>query len=61
MRRVLLGVAIAALIGSVGACGSSDDGTADWAAPLAGSLGGVLLVVTVVLWRGRRPRHEEDF
>ncbi|MFE2380285.1 type VII secretion-associated serine protease mycosin [Streptomyces misionensis] len=28
--------------------------TADWAAPLAGSVGGVLLVVGVILWRGRR-------
>ncbi|OIK28911.1 type VII secretion-associated serine protease mycosin [Streptomyces malaysiense] len=27
---------------------------ADWAAPLAGSAGGVLLVVGVMLWRGRR-------
>ncbi|RRQ85664.1 type VII secretion-associated serine protease mycosin [Streptomyces griseofuscus] len=27
---------------------------ADWAAPLAGSAGGVLLVVGVILWRGRR-------
>ncbi|MFF3987056.1 type VII secretion-associated serine protease mycosin [Streptomyces sp. NPDC001601] len=26
----------------------------DWAAPLAGSSGGVLLVAAVVLWRGRR-------
>ena len=31
-----------------------------WAAPLAGSLGGVLLVVAVVLWRCRRtPRHHD--
>ncbi|QLJ01306.1 type VII secretion-associated serine protease mycosin [Streptomyces sp. NEAU-sy36] len=28
--------------------------TTDWAAPLAGSVGGVLLVVGVILWRGRR-------
>ncbi|CAK7282261.1 type VII secretion-associated serine protease mycosin [Streptomyces sp. RM1] len=28
--------------------------TADWAAPLAGGVGGVLLVVGVILWRGRR-------
>ncbi|MGW4731652.1 type VII secretion-associated serine protease mycosin [Streptomyces shenzhenensis] len=28
--------------------------TADWAGPLAGSIGGVLLVAAVVLWRGRR-------
>ncbi|MFE9774302.1 type VII secretion-associated serine protease mycosin [Streptomyces sp. NPDC005931] len=32
---------------------ASGDDTADWAAPLAGSAGGVLLVATVVLWRGR--------
>ncbi|MGW2724217.1 type VII secretion-associated serine protease mycosin [Streptomyces sp. NPDC001492] len=36
----------------------SGDGTSDWAAPLAGSLGGVLLVAAVVLWRGRRPRFD---
>ncbi|WSB50848.1 type VII secretion-associated serine protease mycosin [Streptomyces cellulosae] len=30
------------------------DDTADWAAPLAGGAGGVLLVAAVVLWRGRR-------
>jgi type VII secretion-associated serine protease mycosin len=28
--------------------------TSDWAAPLAGSVGGVLLVAGAVLWRGRR-------
>ncbi|MFF8865603.1 type VII secretion-associated serine protease mycosin [Streptomyces sp. NPDC015139] len=28
--------------------------TADWAAPLAGGIGGVLLVAGVILWRGRR-------
>ncbi|MEU0168552.1 type VII secretion-associated serine protease mycosin [Streptomyces iakyrus] len=33
---------------------ASGDGTADWAAPLAGGAGGVLLVASVVLWRGRR-------
>ncbi|KES06939.1 serine protease [Streptomyces toyocaensis] len=38
---------------------SSDEGTADWAAPLAGSAGGVLLVATVVLWRGRRADRED--
>ncbi|MER5448198.1 type VII secretion-associated serine protease mycosin [Streptomyces sp. NPDC002766] len=37
--------------------GSGDD-TSGWAGPLAGGLGGVLLVAAVVLWRGRRPRHE---
>ncbi|MFJ9120587.1 type VII secretion-associated serine protease mycosin [Streptomyces sp. NPDC102394] len=36
----------------------SGDDTSDWAAPLAGGLGGVLLVAAVVLWRGRRPRPE---
>ncbi|MFI9830084.1 type VII secretion-associated serine protease mycosin [Streptomyces sp. NPDC051913] len=35
------------------------DDTSDWAAPLAGSVGGVLLVAAVVLWRGRRGRYEE--
>ncbi|MER6069074.1 type VII secretion-associated serine protease mycosin [Streptomyces sp. NPDC001817] len=30
--------------------------TADWAGPLAGGTGGVLLVAGVVLWRGRRQR-----
>ncbi|MEU6253012.1 type VII secretion-associated serine protease mycosin [Streptomyces sp. NPDC047043] len=37
----------------------SEDDTSSWAAPLAGSLGGVLLVVAVVLWRGRRPRYDD--
>ncbi|MBK3644698.1 type VII secretion-associated serine protease mycosin [Streptomyces sp. MBT33] len=37
---------------------ASDDGTSGWVGPLAGGLGGVLLVAAVVLWRGRRPRHE---
>ncbi|AZP16533.1 type VII secretion-associated serine protease mycosin [Streptomyces aquilus] len=36
----------------------TDDDTADWAAPLAGSVGGVLLVMAVVLWRGRRERYD---
>ncbi|GEC04507.1 type VII secretion-associated serine protease [Streptomyces spinoverrucosus] len=31
-----------------------DDDTASWAGPLAGSVGGVLLVAAVVLWRARR-------
>ncbi|MFE6285273.1 type VII secretion-associated serine protease mycosin [Streptomyces sp. NPDC057877] len=31
-----------------------DDDTSDWAGPLAGSAGGVLLVAAVVLWRARR-------
>ncbi|MFZ4186927.1 type VII secretion-associated serine protease mycosin [Streptomyces pseudogriseolus] len=34
------------------------DDTADWAAPLAGGAGGVLLVAAVVLWRGRRQEDE---
>ncbi|MFF5983526.1 type VII secretion-associated serine protease mycosin [Streptomyces olindensis] len=38
---------------------SSGDGTADWAAPLAGGAGGVLLVAAVVLWRGRRTSHQD--
>ncbi|MEV5107311.1 type VII secretion-associated serine protease mycosin [Streptomyces massasporeus] len=38
---------------------TSDGDTADWAAPLAGGAGGVLLVAAVVLWRGRRTRHED--
>ncbi|MFI8895881.1 type VII secretion-associated serine protease mycosin [Streptomyces paradoxus] len=38
---------------------ASGDGTADWAAPLAGGAGGVLLVAAVVLWRGRRTRRED--
>ncbi|WP_431040176.1 type VII secretion-associated serine protease mycosin [Streptomyces sp. P9-1] len=33
---------------------ASGDDAADWAAPLAGGAGGVLLVAAVVLWRGRR-------
>lgn len=37
----------------------SGEDTADWAAPLAGSAGGVLLVATVVLWRGRRADRED--
>ncbi|MFC9686541.1 type VII secretion-associated serine protease mycosin, partial [Streptomyces sp. NPDC056948] len=39
---------------------ASGDDTADWAAPLAGSAGAVLLVAAVVLWRGRRT-HRDDF
>ncbi|MFJ8200486.1 type VII secretion-associated serine protease mycosin [Streptomyces sp. NPDC096152] len=31
---------------------------ADWAGPLAGGIGGVLLVAAVVLWRGRREEHD---
>ncbi|WP_244372829.1 type VII secretion-associated serine protease mycosin, partial [Streptomyces griseorubiginosus] len=36
----------------------SESSTSDWAAPLAGGFGGVLLVVAVVLWRGRPRRYE---
>ncbi|MDN0196085.1 type VII secretion-associated serine protease mycosin [Streptomyces sp. S.PNR 29] len=38
---------------------TSDDDTSAWAAPLAGSAGGVLLVAAVVLWRGRRTSCDE--
>jgi type VII secretion-associated serine protease mycosin len=37
----------------------SEDDTSSWAAPLAGSLGGVLLIAAVVLWRGRRRRFDD--
>ena len=37
---------------------TSDGGTSDWAAPLAGTLGGALLVAAVFLWRGRRRRFD---
>jgi type VII secretion-associated serine protease mycosin len=40
------------------AIGSGAD-TADWAAPLAGGAGGVLLIAAVVLWRGRRTMHDD--
>ncbi|MER5600116.1 type VII secretion-associated serine protease mycosin [Streptomyces sp. NPDC002265] len=36
---------------------AADDGMSGWAGPLAGSAGGVLLVVAVVMWRGRRRTH----
>lgn len=39
----------------------SQDDTASWAAPLAGGLGGVLLIAAVLLWRGRRgPRRSYE-
>ncbi|CAM5632973.1 type VII secretion-associated serine protease mycosin [Streptomyces griseorubiginosus] len=38
---------------------TSQDDTASWAAPLAGGVGVGLLVVAVVLWRGRRRSHED--
>ncbi|MDH6448675.1 MULTISPECIES: type VII secretion-associated serine protease mycosin [unclassified Streptomyces] len=39
----------------------SEDGTASWAAPLAGGLGVALLIAAVVLWRGRRgPRQSYE-
>jgi type VII secretion-associated serine protease mycosin len=38
---------------------NDDKPTTAWAGPLAGSLGGVLLVAATVLWRNsRRPRHD---
>ncbi|MDL5200519.1 type VII secretion-associated serine protease mycosin [Streptomyces sp. ALI-76-A] len=38
------------------------DGPAGWAAPLAGGFGGVLLIVAVVVWRGRRgPRSQDGY
>ncbi|KAB1150631.1 type VII secretion-associated serine protease mycosin [Streptomyces luteolifulvus] len=37
----------------------SEDDTASWAAPLAGGLGGLLVITAVVLWRGRRERLED--
>ncbi|GAA2451232.1 type VII secretion-associated serine protease mycosin [Streptomyces glaucus] len=39
---------------------AGDDPSA-WAAPLAGGAGGVLLVASVVLWRGRRRTARHDF
>jgi type VII secretion-associated serine protease mycosin len=41
---------------------AEDDGPSTaWAGPLAGSVGGVLLVVATVLWRGsRRPRRTDS-
>ncbi|MBV1937586.1 type VII secretion-associated serine protease mycosin [Streptomyces sp. BV286] len=37
-----------------------DEPSTGWAGPLAGSVGGVLLVAAVILWRGsRRPRHPD--
>ncbi|MET8245238.1 type VII secretion-associated serine protease mycosin [Streptomyces sp. NPDC005202] len=36
----------------------SGNDTSSWAGPLAGSVGGVLLVVAVVLSRGRREEHD---
>ncbi|MES5822339.1 type VII secretion-associated serine protease mycosin [Streptomyces sp. RG80] len=35
------------------------DDSAGWAAPVAGGVGGVLLIAAVLLWRGRRERYEE--
>jgi type VII secretion-associated serine protease mycosin len=36
----------------------SDDDASNWAGPLAGGTGGVLLVAAVVLWQGRRREQE---
>ncbi|WP_328745757.1 type VII secretion-associated serine protease mycosin [Streptomyces sp. NBC_00285] len=39
----------------------SQDDTASWAAPLAGSFGGLLLIAAVLLWRARRgPRRSYE-
>ncbi|MFD1665587.1 type VII secretion-associated serine protease mycosin, partial [Streptomyces calvus] len=38
---------------------TESDDTADWAAPLAGGAGGVLVAAAVVLWRGRRTPGED--
>ncbi|GAA1012950.1 serine protease [Streptomyces sp. F-3] len=38
-----------------------DGGASDWAGPLVGSVGGVLLVVAAVLWRGRRRDEDGGF
>ncbi len=40
---------------------TDENTTADWAAPLAGTLGGLLLIAAVLLWRGRRTRYDDDF
>ncbi|MFF0463293.1 type VII secretion-associated serine protease mycosin [Streptomyces mexicanus] len=37
---------------------TADDTGSGWVAPLAGGVGGVLLVVAAVLWRGRRERED---
>jgi type VII secretion-associated serine protease mycosin len=37
-----------------------DESATAWAGPVAGGLGGVLLVMAVVLWRGRRIPHRPD-
>ncbi|MFG2809118.1 type VII secretion-associated serine protease mycosin [Streptomyces massasporeus] len=50
---------VAKYFGSGPDADASGDDTADWAAPLAGGAGGVLLVAAVVLWRGRRTGREE--
>lgn len=40
---------------------ADDDSSNGWAGPIAGGLGGVLLIGAVVLWRGRRePHHTTD-
>lgn len=40
---------------------ADDDSANGWAGPVAGGLGGVLLIGAVVLWRGRRePQHTTD-
>ncbi|TPQ16422.1 type VII secretion-associated serine protease mycosin [Streptomyces sporangiiformans] len=37
-----------------------DESATAWAGPVAGGLGGVLLVMAVVLWRGRRIPHRPE-
>ncbi|GAA2647480.1 type VII secretion-associated serine protease mycosin [Streptomyces vastus] len=37
---------------------ADDDSSNGWAGPIAGGLGGVLLIGAVVLWRGRREPHQ---
>ncbi|MGW2825118.1 type VII secretion-associated serine protease mycosin [Streptomyces sp. NPDC001443] len=38
----------------------ADGDMSSWAGPLAGSVGGVLLVVAVVMWRSRRTHRRQD-
>jgi type VII secretion-associated serine protease mycosin len=37
---------------------AADSAGSAWAAPLAGGAGGVLIIASVVLWRGRREHHD---
>ncbi|MGV9896958.1 hypothetical protein ACWDVV_22250, partial [Streptomyces tendae] len=58
-RLAVAPVAVAEGDGDALVVRGSEDDTSAWAAPLAGSAGGVLVVAAVVLWRGRRERHED--